>query len=197
MAVLILLDGLAPSIRYIYSKTKSPFEIRYFAQEEVAVSRFLKHVVAGQEHPGPLTWNAMSSTAFQGSLIRLYDTLICPGEPYSIIHLFLHDYDDTKVLSFCGGSPMLVLPQQEVWSDNKMAIFTYVPSNKDLKLIWESGPTTGRRLEMLRPLRDLATEESISFSFAGRIRTFNVLNIPYRNIRQFQERVRALPDSLP
>ena len=78
-----------------------------------------------------------------------------------------------------------------------MAIFTYVPSNKDLKLIWESGPTTGRILEMLRPLRDLATEESISFSFAGRIRTFNVLNIPYRNIRQFQERVRALPDSLP
>jgi hypothetical protein len=50
---------------------------------------------------------------------------------------------------------------------------------------------------MLQPLRDLATEESLSFSFGGRVRTFYVLNIPYKNIRQFQERVRALPDSFP
>ena len=53
VAALILLDGLVPSVRYIYSKTKSPFSIRHYAQHEVAVSRFLKHVVAGQEHPGP------------------------------------------------------------------------------------------------------------------------------------------------
>jgi DNA-binding beta-propeller fold protein YncE len=88
---------------------------------------------------------------------------------------------------------MIVMTQQNVWSDNKMAILTYVPSNKDLKLIWESGPTTGRILEVLRPLRDLATEESISFSNAGRIRTFYVLNIPNKNIRAFQDRVKALP----
>ena len=53
LAALILLDGLVPSVRYIYGKTKSPFWIRHYAQQEVAVSRFLKHVVAGQEHPGP------------------------------------------------------------------------------------------------------------------------------------------------
>jgi DNA-binding beta-propeller fold protein YncE len=88
---------------------------------------------------------------------------------------------------------MLVMTQQNVWSDNKMAILTYVPSNKDLKLIWESGSTTERIVEILRPLRDLATEESISFSFGGRVRTFYVLNIPNKNIRQFQERVNVLP----
>jgi hypothetical protein len=197
MAGLILITGLGPSVRYIYGKTKSPFSIRYYAQEEVAVSRFLKHVAAGQEHPGPPYLERDEFNCIPRIPDPPYDTLICPGEAYSIIHLFLHDYDDTKVLSFCGGNPMLVMTQQNVWSDNKMAILTYVPSNKDLKLIWESGPTTERILEMLRPLRDLATEESISFSFAGRKRTFYVLNIPYKNIRQFQERVRALPDSLP
>ena len=67
MAALILLDGLAPSVRYIYGKTKSPFGIRYYAQEEVAVSRFLKHVVAGQEHPVRLTWNTTSSTGLKDS----------------------------------------------------------------------------------------------------------------------------------
>ena len=42
MAVLIVIDGLGPSIRYIYSKTKNPFGIHHYAQEEVAVSRFFK-----------------------------------------------------------------------------------------------------------------------------------------------------------
>src|SRR6266571_2260794 len=53
LAALILLDGLVPSLRYIYSKTTSPFSIGHYAQHQVAVSRFLKHVVAGQQHPGP------------------------------------------------------------------------------------------------------------------------------------------------
>ena len=53
LAALILLNGLVPSVRYIYGKTKNPFLIHHYAQDEVAVSRFLKHVVAGQEHPDP------------------------------------------------------------------------------------------------------------------------------------------------
>ena len=92
---------------------------------------------------------------------------------------------------------MFVMTGQDIWNYNKKAIANYVPNGKDLKLIWESGPTTGRILEVLRPLRDLATEESISFFFGGRVRTFYVLNIPYKDIRQFQERVRALPGLVP
>src|SRR2546426_7263713 len=53
VAASILLTGLGPSIRYIYAKTKSPFSIHHYAQHQVAVSRFLKHVAAGQQHPEP------------------------------------------------------------------------------------------------------------------------------------------------
>src|SRR2546421_8751271 len=53
LAALILLDGLAPSVRYIYAKTKSPFSIHHYAQEEVAVSRFLKYV-RSEEHTSEL-----------------------------------------------------------------------------------------------------------------------------------------------
>jgi hypothetical protein len=197
MSGLILIDGLGQSVRYIYSKTSSPFSIRSFAQESVAVSRFLRNVVAGKELRNPPRLEHDEFNRVQGVPDAPYDTLICPGEAYSIIHLFLHDYDDAKVLSLCSGRPMLIMTQQNVWSDNKMAILTYVPSSKDLKLIWESGPTTGRILEMLWPLRDLATEESISFSFGGRVRTFYVLNIASKKIREFQQRVGALPDTLP
>ena len=92
---------------------------------------------------------------------------------------------------------MMVMTGQDIWSHNKTAIANYVPSGKDLKLIWEGNQSTERIVRMLQPLRDLAAEESMSFSFGGRVRTFYVLNIPYKDIRQFQERVRALPGLVP
>ena len=114
-----------------------------------------------------------------------------------VLQLFLQDYDNEKILSFCDRRPMFVMTGQDIWSYNKKAIANYVPNGKDLKLIWESGPTAEKIIEILRPLRDLATEESVSFSFGGKVTTFYVLNIASNNILQFQERVRTLPDSVP
>ena len=37
IAALILLDGLIPSVRYVYAKTKTPFEVGQYAQHQVAV----------------------------------------------------------------------------------------------------------------------------------------------------------------
>ena len=196
VAALILLDGLIPSIRYIYGKTKSPFSIHHYAQEEVAVSRFLKHVVAGREHPGPPRLEAKEFNRISGIPDPPYETFICPREAYSIIHLFLHDYDDAKVLSFCGGTPFYVMGEQDVWNNNKKAIASYVSTKKDLKLIWERDPMkTERIIRMFQSLRALGTEDAISFTFGGRLRTFYVLNIPNKNILQFQRRVRTLPST--
>ena len=194
IAVLILLDGLIPSVRYIYSKTKNPFGIRYYAQEEVAVSRFLKHVVAGQEHPGPPHLERDEFNRLKGMPDPGFETFICEGDAYSIIHLFLHDYDDGKILSFCGGYPFdVVLSEQDVWNSNKRAIASYAPSNKDLKLIWEHHPKTERIISIFQSLHDFGTEDSLSYSFGGRVRTFYVLTIPNKNIRRFQRRVGTLP----
>ena len=161
---------------------------------EVAVSRFLKHVVAGQQHPGPPHLERDEFNRIKGIPDPPYDTFICQNDAYSIIHLFLHDYDDDKILSFCAELPFsFVMTEQDVWNANKNAILTYAPTNKDLKLIWESDPKTERIIRMFRSLRDLGTEDSISFSFGGRLRTFYVLNIPTENIPQFQQRVSAFP----
>ncbi len=197
IAALILLDGLIPSVRYIYAKTKTPFEVSHYAQHEVAVSRFLKHVVAGQEHPGPPRLERDEFNRIKGIPDAPYDTFICQMDAFSIIHLLLYDYDDEKILSFCAGLPSsIVMTEQDVWNANKKAILSYVSSSKDLKLIWERDPKTERIINMFQSLRDLGTKDSISFSFGGRVRTFYVLNIPNRNIQQFQERVRNLPDFL-
>ena len=194
VAALILLDGLIPSIRYIYSKTKSPFSIHHYAQHEVAVSRFLRHVVSGQEHPGPPQLEHNEFNRIEGIPDAPYQTFVCQDDAYSIIHLFLRDYDDDKTLSFCGGLPFsFVMGEQDVWNANKKAILSYVPSNKDLKLIWERTPKTERIIRMFQSLHALGTEDAISFTFGGRLRTFYVLNIPNKNIHQFQRRVRTLP----
>ncbi len=194
MAALILLDGLVPSIRYIYSKIKSPFSIHHYAQEEVAVSRFLKAVTAGKEHPGPPRLERDEFNRIKGIPEAPYETLICQNHAYSIIHLFLHDYDDAKILSFCGGYPFSsVMSEQDVWNANKKAIASYAPANKDLKLIWERGAKTERIIRMFQTLRDLGTEDALSYSFEGRVRTFYVLNIPNKNIQQFQQGVSTFP----
>jgi DNA-binding beta-propeller fold protein YncE len=193
IAVLILLDGLVPSVRYIYSKTKNTFGIRHYAQEEVAVSRFLKHVVAGEEHPGHPQLERDEFNRITGIPDPSYDCFICEGDAYSIIHLFLHDYDARKILSFCADYPFaIVQSDQDIWNANTRAIASYAPGNKDLKLIWERHPKTERIISMFKSLRDLGTEDSISYSFAGRVRTFYVLKIPNNNIREFQQRVREL-----
>jgi hypothetical protein len=196
MSILIFLAGLVPSIRYIYGKTKYPFSIRHYAQEEVAVSRFLKSVVAGNEHPGPPRLERDEFNRIQGVPDPQYETLICQNNAYSIIHLFLRDYDEAKILSFCAGHPFFwVMNERDVWNANKRAILNYVPADKNLKLIWERDPKTERIIKMFQPFRDLGSEDSISFSFAGRARMFYVLNITNHNIRELQERVRALPVS--
>src|SRR4029453_8862145 len=124
-----------------------------------------------------------------------YDTLICQQGAYSIIHLFLHDYGDAKILSFCSDLPDFVMTERDVWNANKKAITNYVPGTKDLKLIWERDPKTARIIRIFQSLRDLGTEDTISFLFGGRLRTFYVLNIGNKDIRQFQERVRTLPNA--
>jgi hypothetical protein len=213
VAACILATGFVPSVQYIYTMAKDPSSNVWFKQQEVAVARFLKAIVAGRTPASVPRLERDEFNRVQGVPNPPYETLICATFSDCSLHLFLHDYaggagedvprtswwgDNQKILSFCGGHPMFVFVKyQDVWDDNKRAIVEYVPSGKDLKLIWERGPTVEKIIEILRPLRDLATEESIAFSFGGRVTTFCVLNIPYKNIRQFQQRVRDMPDLGP
>jgi hypothetical protein len=197
VAASALASGFAPSVQYIFRTTKNPFAIGSFAQENVAVSRFLRDVVAGKQPANPPRLEHDEFNRAEDIPDAPYDTLICRREANIVVHLFLHDFDDTTILSFCGGTPASVMTQEDVWNHNKRAIVDYVPKGKDLKLIWESDPKTEKIVDTFGMRGDLAVKESISFSFYGRKRTFELLNIASKNIRQFQDRVLALPDSFP
>ena len=193
---LVLISGLAPSLQYIHRKTMNPFSIHHFSQNQVAVSRFLKEIVAGKEPANPPRLEHDEFNRIGGIPDAPYETFICQKNAYSIIHLFLYDYDDKKILSFCDGLPFIPLDEQAIWDANKKAIVDYVPSGKGLKLIWERHRKTERIIKMFEQFPNLGMEESISYSFGAGVKNFYVFNIARENIPEFQERVRALPDSL-
>ena len=193
----MLVLGLVPAIQYIYTHAKDPSSISWFKQQEAAVARFLKAIVAGKTPPSVPRLEHDEFNRVQGIPDPPYETLICASEANVVLHLFLHDYDNEKILSFCGGHPMIVMTGQDIWSHNKKAIANYVPNGKDLKLIWESGPTAEKIIEILRPLATSRLRSPCRFRLAARLRTFYVLNVGSNNILQFQERVRTLPDSVP
>ena len=196
VCALLIAAGLTPSVRFIYKQASNPFTISNYAQHEVAVSRFLRDVVAGRKPANPPHRERDEFNRIPGIPDPPYDTLICQKEAYSIIHLFLHDYDDEKILGFCADLPIVVSTEQEIWTANRKTLSNYVPGNKDLKLIWEHDPKTERIIRTFRPFRDLGTEESLSYTFAGKQHFFYILNIDKENILQFQDQVRALPYSI-
>ena len=122
VSAVMVIAGLAPSIQYVYSKTKNPFGIRYYAQQEVAVSRFLREVVAGTEPANPPRLEHDEFNRIEGIPDAPYETFVCQETAYSIIHLFLHDYDDKKILSFCGRRRLRFWARQQIWSANKKTL---------------------------------------------------------------------------
>ena len=108
-SAVVAMWALIPSIRYIYNKIESPFSIYQYAQDQVAVSRFLKNIVAGRVPANPPRLERNEFNRIEGASDPRYETLICQSEAYSIIHLLLHDYNDARALSLCGGLPQLLL----------------------------------------------------------------------------------------
>lgn len=196
-SAMLIIAGVVPFLRYINDKTKSPTSIRYFLQENVAEARFFRKVVAGAQPVNPPGLEHDEFNRIRGLPDPSFQTLVCQTDAYSSIHLFLHDYDDKKVLSFCDDLPMNILDELTIWRSNKKAVLSYVPNGKDLKLIWEKNPKTDRITKVFEQFRNLGTEETIGYAFAGKERQFYVLNVARQNVPQLQERVRALPDSVP
>ena len=194
-SAMLVIAGVVPFLRYIDGKTKNPTSIRYFMQEEVAAARFFRRLVAGAQLVSPPRRERDELNRIKGLPQPSFQTFVCQADAYSSIHLFLHDYD--KVLSFCDDLPMNIMDEPSIWRSNKKAVLSYVPNGKDMKLVWEKNPKTTRITKAFEQFRDLGSEETIGYTFAGREKRFYVLNVPSGNVAELQERVRALPGSVP
>ena len=184
----VLCTGLVPCIKYIDLKSKDPYSVWYFAQKDVAVSRYLRDIVGGAPNPSP-DFSRQEFNKVEGVKEPNYDTLICQNLGYAITHLFLNEYDSYKVLSMSNGVPYTLLSENEILDDNKTAIENYTKSTKDLKLVWEITDKTNRIIGEFKKLNYLGTEQVLTSQHAGEKFSFYVLTIKNENIDEFKQKV--------
>lgn len=186
-AVVVLL-GVIPSAAYIYKLSEDPFSVHHFNQKPVAVSRYIRDIVAGDPNPSTeLKWQEFKKTG--GLPEPNFDTLVCQDGGYAITHTFLYEYDDQKVMSLSDGMPAnLFKSSDEALTANKKAIGQYNKTSKDLKLVWEVTPQTTPIIDKFKSLKYLGSDEVKNSEFFGEKFSLYILNIKNENIDVFKEK---------
>lgn len=187
-AVIIIAVTVIPCINYICEKSKDPYSIRFFAQKDVAVSRFVRDIAAGVPDP--------SSDFRRNEFVRLhkypdpdFDTFVCQNLGYAITHTFLYEYDDMKIMSFSDGLPFNLLNEKRILEINKRVIRNYQKTSKDLKLVWEVTDKTNKIVDRFRKLSVLGSDETYTGEHEGRRFVIYELYITNRNIDKFRNEV--------
>jgi hypothetical protein len=120
-----------------------------------------------------------------------YDAFVCNEASYAVTHLFLQDYNDTQIMSFCDQLPMLVLSVPGVFAVNKRVLTNYNGS-KDLMLIWESSAKSARTINAFGKLAYLGNSKMVMARHAGRPYSFYILTIPKWYVPRFKQELERL-----
>jgi hypothetical protein len=108
------------------------------------------------------------------------------------MHLYLQDFDDKKVLSFCNQGIQLLQDEKEILENNLTAIAGYEPSRKDLLLIWETSEKVEGVINLFRGYEKYGSGETVYGKSDGRAFSLYILTIKGQNIKSFQRDVSAL-----
>jgi dolichyl-phosphate-mannose-protein mannosyltransferase len=190
IAGFVVAAGLIPSIRYIYLKSKDPYSINLLGQREVAVARFLRDIIAGVAHPS-VRRKPNEFKKLTGLPEPAYDAFACNESGFAITHLFLQDYNDRQIMSFCEQTPMMDTPGPNVFAINKRVLTNYNGS-KDLMLIWESSAKSARTINAFSKLWYLGNSKMLMARHAGRSYSFYILTIPKWNVPRFKQELARL-----
>jgi hypothetical protein len=182
--------GLIPSIRYLYLKSRDPFSVHLIGHREVAVARFLRDIIAGVPHPS-VRRRPNEFKKLTGLPEPAYDAFVCNEAGYAVLHLFLQDYNDHQIMSFCDQSPMSILSVPNVFAVNKRVLTNYNGS-KDLMLIWESSDKSARTISAFSKLGYLGSSKMLMARHAGRSYSFYILTIPKSNVPRFKQEMQRL-----
>jgi hypothetical protein len=182
--------GLLPSIRFLYSRSKDPYSINLLGQHEVAVARFLRDVIAGVPHPS-MRRRPNEFKKLPGLPEPAYDAFVCNELGYAVTHLFLQDYNDKRIMSFCDQMPMLDHSEANVFATNKKVLSNY-DGSKGVMLIWETSGKAARTIAAFGQLRHLGSDKMLAARHAGRTYSFYVLSVPKENIARFKQELAGL-----
>lgn len=183
--IFVIMAGLLPSVDYLWKVSSDKDHIYLLPHKDVAVSRLVQHIVAGDTKPSHnLKKSEFKTNAVTSSVS--YDTLVCPYSSYAIMHLYLQDFDDKKVLALCNQGIQLLKTPKEILDDNLTAIANYRNVGKDLKLIWEMSPKVDFIVAGFSDYRKYGNERIISEEIEGTKYSLYTLTIAKEKIQSFQ-----------
>ncbi|MFL6518709.1 MAG: hypothetical protein ACJ8NS_00655 [Chthoniobacterales bacterium] len=185
-----LAAGWLPSVRYLYEKSKNPFSIFLLSQHDVCVARFIQDIVAGAPHPSPRRKHD-EFRRFPGPSSPAYDAFVCNETGFAIMHLFLQDYGDQEIMSFCNELPMLHFSGSEVFAMNKKALEGY-RGTKGVMLIWQETFRSAAAINAFQKIRHLGSDKRLQTKHGARSYAFYVLTIPKENIGQLKHELATL-----
>lgn len=185
-----LIFGLGSSIFYLWTVSRDPHHLWLLPHRDVAVSRIIQDIVVGSPNPTiSMKFDELDRKVDLQSVS--YDTLVCPYSAYAIIHVYLQNYDDKKVLSLCNQGIQLLKDEKEILNDNMQAILDYEIDNKDLKLIWEFSDKSINIIDMFKEYEKYGTGEELKGTIDGEVFTLYVLTIKKENIPVFKEKIKS------
>lgn len=187
---LVILAGLVPSVVYIWHIAHKADSQYLLAHETVAVSRLLQDIVVGVPIPSSsMKWNELNRYTDIRSVE--YDTLICTDRAHATAHVFLQNYDDKKILSFCNQGIMSLMKPEEILAANMEAIRLYTPNSRDLKLIWEVSEKSEKIISEFAPYTRFGSEISYAGVVDGEQFRVYVLTIQREHLDVFKKQVMA------
>lgn len=184
---LLVLIGLLQSISYIIKVSEDPNYQYLLPHKDVAVSRVVQDLVIAANNPTDKMKISELNRRIDISKVS-FDTFFCPYSSYAIAHLFLQNYDDKKILSFCNEGIQLLKTPQEILSDNLRTIENY-NGDKDLKLIWEVSPKSIKIIENFKQFEKYGFGQTVSGRVDGNNYSLYLLTIDGINMVNFKKEV--------
>ena len=178
--------GLFPSIKYIWRVSKNPNYFHLLPHKDVAVSRLVQDTVLGVKNPtSDMKWDEFNRK-IDISMVD-YDTFVSPASAYAIMHLYLQNFNDKKILSFIDQGTQQLSTPIEMLNYHINAIINYIPSDKDLKLVWEMSDKTTGIINIFRRYNKYGKDETLSDISDGNYFSLYILTIKNENINDFKE----------
>lgn len=193
ISIVVVFLGLIPSIAYIWRVSKDPNYLHLLPHKDVAVSRLVQDIVVGSENPTSNMKNDEFNRKLDPGIIS-HDTLVCPYASYAIMHLYLQNYDDKKILSFCNQGIQLLKTSEEILNDNLDAIREYKPQAKDLKLVWEVSDKSKNIIVSFAKYQKFGSDETFMGVIDSKPFSLYVLTIKNENVNSFKKEI---SDSYP
>jgi hypothetical protein len=148
-SALVVLLGSYASVSYLWRIARDPLSMWFLPHVDVGVARVFQDIAYGAADPSP----QMKPDEFRRTRApsaALCDVLASPESAYAIAHLYLQDVQDERILAFNKQLNQRLLPVAELLAANIEAVRAYVPTGRDLKLVWQVSEESGHAINYFR-----------------------------------------------